>query len=293
MLLREKLEKAKNLSDTQRSALQYILDHAQEIKCMTIKEIAQKAFTSPAALVRMAKNLGCNGFEDFKAEFLAGEEYLNGHFSNLDPNLPFDEHDSYYAVASKIANLACETAADTLALIDYKNLEQAVKILLRAECIHISAISFSLLYGYDFQLKLCRLGKRVEIADILGEQLYSAPIIGPNDCALVISYSGETTPTRDMMSVYRAKNIPIVAITSIGNNTVRDNATVALSVTTREKLYSKIASYSSLFSIKLILDILYSCMFKENYKENWESLIDISRQAEPGRSSTSEILKET
>ncbi len=40
MLLREKLEKAKNLSDTQRSALQYILDHAQEIKRMTIKEIA-------------------------------------------------------------------------------------------------------------------------------------------------------------------------------------------------------------------------------------------------------------
>lgn len=292
MLLREKLEKGENLSYTQKTALQYILDHAQEIKNMTIKEIAKEAFTSPAMLVRMAKNLGCDGFEEFKEEFLEGEDYLNGHFSDLDPNFPFGERDNYYTIASKITNLARETAADTMSLIDYKSLGQAVNILLRAECIYLSAISFPLIYGYDFQLKLRRLGKRVEIVDMLGEQLYSAPIIGPKDCALIISYSGETQPTRDMISVYKAKNIPIVAITSIGSNTVRDNATVTLSMTTREKLYSKIASYSSLFSIKLLLDILYSCMFRENYQANLTNLISISRQAEPGRFSTSEILRE-
>ena len=117
MLLREKLEKGENPSYTQKTALQYILDHAQEIKNMTIKEIAKEAFTSPATLVRMAKNLGCDGFEEFKEEFLEGEDYLNGHFSDIDPNFPFGERDSYYTIASKITNLVRETAADTMSLI--------------------------------------------------------------------------------------------------------------------------------------------------------------------------------
>lgn len=292
MLLRKKLENAENLSYTQRAALQYILDHTQEIKNMTVKEVAQKAYTSPATLIRMAKNLGCDGYDDFKEQFLEGEAYLNSHFSDLDPNFPFDPTDSYYNIASKITHLAHETAADTMSLLDYANLNRAVKILSEAERIHLSAISFPLIYGYDFQLKMRRIGKRVEIVDMLGEQLYSASMLGPKDCALIISYSGETRPTRDMVPVYKSKNIPIVAITSIGSNTVRDNATVALSITTREKLYSKIASYSSLFSIKLILDILYSCVFRDNYEENLKNMIALSRQAEPGRSSTSEILRE-
>lgn len=292
MLLREKFDRVDFLSESQQAILQYMYGHSQEIASMTVKQIAQAAYTSPATLIRLAKNLGYNGFEDLRRDFLQEEKYLNKSFRDIDANIPFGISDNYIGIASKIAALAKETADDTLSLMEYQNLKKAVNLLLQAEKIHLTAISFPLLYGYDFQLKMMRLGKSVEIMSILGEQLYSSSIIGPKDCALVISYSGETPLIREMLQVYKRKDIPIIAITSVGTSTLRANCTVALSVTTREKLYSKIAGYSNELSIKLILDILYSCVFKEDYHKNLENKINLSQQAEPGRFSTTEVLRE-
>ena len=185
-----------------------------------------------------------------------------------------------------------ETADDTLSLIEFQDLKKAVNILLDAEKIHLTAISFPLLHGYDFQLKMRKIGKLVEVVDLLGEQLYTDPIIGPKDCALMISYSGETPLIRQMIKLYRRKQIPIIGITSIGNSTLRSNATVCLSVTTREKLYSKIAGYANGTSIQLLLDILYSCVFKENYEVNFHNKKKLSERSEPGRFATYDVMKE-
>ncbi len=54
----------------------------------------------------------------------------------------------------------------------------------------------------------------------------------------------------------------------------------------------KIAGYSNENSIKLILDILYSCYFNLMYDDNLARRIAISEQAEVGRESTLEIMKE-
>ncbi len=292
MLLREKFEKMTNLSEGQKSILQYMCDHSQEIASMTIKELAQATYTSPATLIRVSKKLGYNGFDELKKDFLTEENYINTHFQKIDPNYPFLATDNYMTIASKITTLAKETADDTLSLIDFYTLQKAVKLFLKAEKIHLTAISFPLIYGRDFQLKLRRIGKNVEIVDLLGEQLYAAPIINKTDCALMISYSGETPLIRQMIKIYQQKNVPIIAITGVGSSTLRSAADVSLSVTTREKLYSKISGYSNLFSIKLILDILYSCIFKENYDTNLENKKSLSKLAEPGRFSTSEVLRE-
>lgn len=195
-------------------------------------------------------------------------------------------------IASKLTALVKETVDDTFSLLEFQDLKKAVQILLKAEKIHLTAISFPLLYGYEFQLNMRKIGKFVEIVDILGEQLFTEPIISSRDCALILSYSGETPLIRQMIPIYKRKNVPIIAITSMGSSALRNNATVALSVTTRKKLYSKIAGFSNSASIRLLLDILYSCVFKENYEANLTYKKNLSKRAEPGRFSTSEILKE-
>lgn len=292
MLLKEKFSSIKNLSDSQKYVLDYIFDHVQEIEKLSIKELGKLTFSSPATIVRLCKNLGYRGFEDFKKDFLEEYAYLNTHFHDIDVNHPFHKNDSYLAVASKIGTLTKETVDDTLSLLDYQSLKQAVSIILKANNIHLTAISFPLMYGYDFQLKMRRIGKNVQIIDIPGEQLFADSIINSNDCALIISYSGETPTIKQMLQVYKRKKIPVIAITSISSSTLRDNSDIALSITTREKLYSKIAGFSNQISIKLVLDILYSCIFKEDYDKNYAKIIEVSRHSEPGRFSTSDLLSE-
>lgn len=292
MLLKERIEGTPHLSESQQAVLTYMYENPHEIAGMTLKELAAASYTSPATLIRLSKNLGYSGFEELRRDFLKEEEYANRSVHSIDANLPFHGNDNYMGIASKLTTLMKETADDTLSLIEFQDLKKAVNILIEAEKIHLTAISFPLLHGYDFQLKMRKIGKLVEIVDVLGEQLYSAPIITPRDCALMISYSGETPLIRQMISLYKKKGIPIVGVTSIGNSTLRRNASVCLSITTREKLYSKIAGFSNGASIQLVLDILYSCIFKENYVANLENKKKLSMRSEPGRFATYDVMKE-
>lgn len=88
------------------------------------------------------------------------------------------------------------------------------------------------------------------------------------------------------------KKVPIIAITSIGGNTVSEHASAVLSITTREKPYSKIAGYTSALSFHLVLDILYSCIFERDYSKNLEYKIRNARFEYDRGNSSNEILRE-
>lgn len=292
MLLKERIENTNYLSKAQKNVLDYMYEHPLEIKGMTLKEISSKTYTSPATLVRLAKNLNYAGFEELREDFLKEQAYLTQNIHSINANLPFDSNDDYMKIANKLTILNKETVDDTLSLLEYKNLSKAVEILNTSDQIHLTAISFPLIHGYDFQLKMRKLGKQVNIVDVLGEQLYAEAVIHPNDCALLISYSGETPLIREMIPVYKRKNIPIIAITSIGDSSLRRNADVCLSITTREKQYSKIAGFSNGTSIQLLLDILYSCVFSKDYENNLKNKLELSKRSEPGRFASYDAIKE-
>ena len=114
----------------------------------------------------------------------------------------------------------------------------------------------------------------------------------PEACAIIVSYSGETPILVRVMKVLKAKSIPVIVITNIGENSLTKEADCILRITTREKLYSKIATFSTDMSITYLLDVLYSCVFALNYEQNVKTKTAISRAIETGRVSSLDILKE-
>lgn len=103
--------------------------------------------------------MGYHGYEDFKADFLKEVYYLDTHFKNIDPNFPFVKTDNIQKIASKVTLLAQETLSDTLALLEHDNLQKALRIMQKANQIHLAAISYSLLLGQIFKLDMLRIGK--------------------------------------------------------------------------------------------------------------------------------------
>ena len=168
MLLIEQMKKEDTFTESQKVIRDYIIEKKQDIEYMTLKELADETYTSPAAFVRVAKKMGYDGFEQFREAFLAEQKYLDAHFQEIDPNLPFGPKDSYMTIANRLAILVKETIDDSLSLVNNRSLKSAVNIIKMAETIHISAISYPLLYARDFQLKMRRVGKRVEIQNWLG-----------------------------------------------------------------------------------------------------------------------------
>ena len=287
MLLLEALNQMEGLSDGHRAIAEWLLEHRNEARSMTTKQIARATFTSPAAVVRLAKKLGYDGFEELRRELTEETLYLNQHFRGVDANRPLSAGDSMMTVAAKVASLARETANDTLSLMDEESLTRAVDLIEKSRAIHLAAVSFPLLYGQDFQLKMRRIGKPVLAVTLPGEQLFAEHIATPDDCALVVSYSGTTPATLDLARMFHRRGTPIIALTSMGTNPLRELADVTLTLTTRERLYSKVAGFTSEISIKLTLDTLYACYFSRHLDAFQQMKDEISSHAEPGRTSDS------
>ncbi|MGJ7912409.1 MurR/RpiR family transcriptional regulator [Neobacillus sp. LXY-1] len=291
MIISNRLEAMESLSKSEEILAKYILKEKENIEKLSTIDLANATFTSPSTVVRLSKKLGFSGWNEFKEKYLEELYYLNSHFTKIDPNFPFQPHDTFMAVASKIGHLATETIQDTLSLIKNEDLKQAIDLLANAEMINIFGISNSLLMAYDFKHKMLRINRRVEIMNLPEEQVYVALNSSPKDTAILISYTGESEEVLKIAEILRKNKTPIIALTSIGENSLSKYANCTLSVSTREKLYSKIATYSSNNSIHLVLDILYSCLFKLNYHRDLEYKTNISRKIDE-RTSDSELIKE-
>ena len=291
MLIRERLERC-DFSNSKKAIIDFILDKKTAIKDMTTKDIANATYTSPSTLIRIAHKMNFNGWNELKEAYLKEEDYLQSHFCNVDANYPFQNNDTIMSISSKIATLKKESIDDTLSLITHDDLQKAIQIIRKASSVQLFAVSNNLYISQEFKHNMNRIRKRVDICSTQGELVYTACTCDPKSCALVISYSGETPILKRTVLALKAQNIPVIAVTNIGDNTVARLSDCVLRICTREKLYSKIATFSTDSAITYLLDVIYSCIFALDYDKNKERKIQTSRMIETGRFSTVDIIKE-
>lgn len=292
MLLREQMKNL-HFSNSESVIIDYILEKNELIKNYSIKMVADETYTSPSTMIRISKKLGFSGWNEFKDAFVEEAEYLKRHFKNIDANIPFTNQDTIMNIASKIANLHLESVNDTLSLIHHDNLQKAVQILRRSHNIHVFAIANLNYAGDEFVFKLNRIHKKAQIDPIQDNMFQNALMATGDECAICLSYSGETPTLLKTVHFLKRKQVPIIAITSLGNNSLSKMADVTLNVTTREKSFSKIGSFTSLASINIVLDILYSCLFSLNYQANLDYKFKIAQEIETNRIIDNEIISET
>lgn len=291
MILRERFETT-DFSSNEQIIVDYILDKKMAIKDMTTKDIAQATYTSPSSLIRIAHKMHFAGWNELKEAYLNEESYLETHFKDIDANIPFKNNDTIMSIASKIAALEKESIEDTLSLITHDDLQKCVQIIRKSSEIQLFAASNNLMITKEFRHNMSRIKKRVNVHSIQSEIIFNAYLADEDSCALVVSYSGETRDLNRCVRALKEKRIPVIAITSIGNNTLSSLADCVLHVTTREKLYSKIATYTTDTAITYLLDVIYSCVFALDYDKNLSLRIDTAKAIESGRSSSSVILQE-
>lgn len=279
MLLQEKMKNLK-FSPSERIVVDFILEKQELITDYSTTMIAGETYTSPSILVRISKKLGLNGYNELKKVFLEEVMYLKKNFQNLDANMPFTRTDSIIDIANKITQLKQESLSDTLSLIHHDPLQKAIRIMEKSQTVKVFAITNLTFQAEEFVYKLRRIGKKSETYSISNTMYQEAVMTPSNDCAICISYSGESGELLNTLEFLKNNHVPIIAITSIGENSLSKLADVTLNTTTREKSYSKIAGFSSIESISLILDILYSCYFSTNYEKHYEHKIKLAQTTE-------------
>ncbi|MDT2521959.1 MurR/RpiR family transcriptional regulator [Enterococcus raffinosus] len=291
MLLSEKMKQT-DFSNAESALVEYILAKGTAIEPLTIKEIAEANYVHPSTLIRVAKKLGYKGWLELREEFLAEQTYLQTYFEDVDANFPFQTNDGLMTIANKIASLERTTIDDTLSLLNHDELQKAKQIMLEAQQIKMFGNNANLLISQDFALKMRRIKKNVVMSQTMGETAYEAFNSQAGTCAILISYTGENTSILQIANILQKQNIPIIALTSIGDNTLASLSQAVLRMTTRERLYSKIANFTINSSICYLLDVLYSCIFAENYQANLNHLIKVSELVDK-RKTSSAIMAES
>ena len=290
MLLKEKLKQTA-FSPSETVVIDFIQNHKHQLKELTIQQIAKACYVHPSTLIRIAKKTGFNGWIHFKEAFTAETEYLEGNFQEVDANLPFLANEGIMTIANKVASLEQMTIEDTLSLLHHDDLQKAKQLLLKANKIVLFSSHSNTSIAQAFMLKMKRIKYDVTIVTTTGESYYEAYNCTSDTCAILISYTGENQMMLRTAKILKEINVPILTLTSIGESTLASLSTTVLRITTRERLYSKISSFTINTSICYLLDVLYSCVFAEDYQKNLNHLIQIGQKVDT-RSVSSSIMEE-
>ena len=291
MLIKERLETTR-FSNSEQVIVDYLLKEQLNIENKSTTQIAKETFSSKSTIVKVAQKLNFPGWSDFKKAYLNEMKYFLEHTSNIDANYPFEAHSNYATIAKNLATVEKQAIDETLGLLDYHELQRIIQVLLKAEQIHVLGLGNNLLIAKEFEYNMTRIRKKVKVYQLLGEGMLGCSLASKKDCAIIISYSGETKTLLQYMAILQQNQVPTILITNIGDSTLARNADYLLRMSTRERLYSKIGTFANDTSIIYLLDLLYSCVFKENYQKNLDLRITTSKVIETTRQSNSKFLRE-
>ena len=231
--------------------------------------IAEYSYTSKATVVRFAKTLGFDGWKEFMKAFISEMKYLEQHKADADVNYPFDAKSSVNEIIDSIKKVQIESIQDSADLLDVEMLEKAVHYLIKAKHIIIFGLSPNIFIGELFRRKMITIKKQVDIAK-LGEMGIISNTLTEDDCAIMISYSGNNEHAEPMCYIptLLENKVSVIGITSGGDNYMRKELDCVLTMSSKERLYTKISNFATEESLQYIFNVLFSCYFAKHYQDN-------------------------
>lgn len=278
MSLMTQLEFEIDFTESEKLLANYILNHGDEVIKMPIASLAKATYTSPATIIRLCKKIGAQGYGDFKIQYSAELQIEQGAKKHIDVNYPFSREEDTQTLMYHLLELYQETFTDTIKLMDCQLLEQCANLLYHAQHIFLFSMSNSTLAGLDFQHKMMRINRLVEMKTIDGEQPFLSYVCTKNDVALLLSYSGETSEIINIASTLKENKVPTIAVTSLGQNQLSNQCNYVINVCSREKIFNKIAPFSSKASIQFVLDLLFCIIFQKDYEKNCQTKLSYDKQ---------------
>ncbi len=248
---------------------EFVLHEQSNLHKYTINQIAEYSYTSKATVVRFAKTLGFDGWKEFMKAFISEMKYLEQHKADADVNYPFDAKSSVNEIIDSIKKVQIESIQDSADLLDVEMLEKAVHYLIKAKHIIIFGLSPNIFIGELFRRKMITIKKQVDIAK-LGEMGIISNTLTEDDCAIMISYSGNNEHAEPMCYIptLLENKVSVIGITSGGDNYMRKELDCVLTMSSKERLYTKISNFATEESLQYIYNVLFSCYFAKHYQDN-------------------------
>jgi RpiR family transcriptional regulator, carbohydrate utilization regulator len=208
------------LSPAGQRVAQLVLADPRRFARWPVGELAVRAQVSKPTVVRFCRSVGCDGLADFKLK-LAG---------SVSEGVPYvhravgDDDHGHELIVKVIDNTVA-------ALLKYRNaaasdpVDRAIGALAEAcrrhRRIEFYGVGNSGIVAQDAQHKFFRLGVAASAVADGHVQVMSATMLGPGDCALIISNSGRSRDLLEVAELVRRRGATLIALTASGSPLAR------------------------------------------------------------------------
>lgn len=265
----EKLVKQEDFTDVEKSIADYLLQNGYDVKNMSISSLAQVTYSSTSTITRFCHKLSLDGYKQFQILFNSEYEmYAKNGVVNV--NYPFTGEDSYEQIAKQLERLNRETIAKTISCFNYNQFHRIVRRMNHADMINIFSVGTSATVALEFQQKMLRFGKIVNLTQqacfLPGYALAGTE----NTVNLVISQSGENRDVVESLSLLQRQKRYTVGITATPNSTVATHCQEVILVDIEENssYEDKIDTFAIYSAFHFVLDCLFSFLYQHNFDSN-------------------------
>ncbi len=267
-----------NFTKTEKRIAQYISNSPEEVVRQTISEIAENTDASEITVSRFCNKAGFSGLQDLKLS-LASEIFTPLESVMQD----IQQEDSCEEIAVKLFTNISDGLQDTLKIINYEAVEQAVEAIDQAYKIDIYAFGMSGVVAHDIENHLLRFAKPVRAFYDLQMQATSAVMLTEQDVVIAISHTGSNLDLMKSVELAKKSGATVIAITSHLNSPLSKISDIVLSGMGREVNYRSESTASRLVHLA-ICDLVYTKLITKNLDQYTQNVTKMRREIAKHRS---------
>lgn len=255
-----------NLTKSEKRITDYILNNLKIVMSQTISDLATQTKSSEITISRFCKKFGFSGLQSLKIA-LASEVYSQEELVSQEIN----PHDSYAIIAEKLFSSISDGLQDTLKLLDFTQVEQAIKLITKARQICVYGFGNSYTVCQDIETRFMRFGIPIKAYNDLHMQVTASSLLTNQDLVICVSHTGANIDLLQAVRLAHDNNVSIIAITSYMNSPLSKLADVVLHGMGREIAYKSEAVASRLIHMAIV-DILYMGIYQQNVTQNFTNI---------------------
>lgn len=257
----------KNFSKTEIQLAKYILKQPEKVINMSIKELSIKTGVSCATIVRFCKNIGIDGYSNFKIHLSSNIPSIKDKsYSEIEKN------EDINLIIDKLELRLHYSVSGTKKLINKNILEECIDILHNASQIQTFGIGASSLVASDIYQKFVRLGLPITFNLDYHIATTSLSVAKEGTIFIGVSYSGNTKEILNLIKLAKKRNLKTVIITSDSNSLCAKETDYVLLTEKSVEHTLRTAATISLITQLFVVDIIFFSYVSKYYDDIFENL---------------------
>lgn len=211
-------------------AYNYIYKNIQNIKYISIREIARDSCVSTTTVLSLIKKMGFSSYNEFKYFYLYKEK-------NIDKK-----------------NYKINEIIESIKILEEYNgeyIEEAVELIRLSDYVIFTGIGNSAgIAQYGAKI----LSNNGKFSLYQGDPFYNSKVLNGNGLVIILSISGETKELYEQALGYKEANIPIICITSVADGAIAKISDYHINYNLDYEFTNSIHDFTSQITVVYILE---------------------------------------